>query len=90
MEISIDLSKLDDSQLSVMSMVCPDEVRAELKRRSAFPDLKTGFTELEKAVFDLRSVVDSVKQTAATRAVKDSGIITVAERLLITWENGHG
>lgn len=90
MQVNIDFPNLDDSQLTALAMVCPEEVQAEYRRRNAYPDLGAGFTELEKAVFDLRSVIDSVKQTAATRAVKESGIITVAEKLLATWENQNG
>jgi len=90
MQVNIDLSQLDEAQLMLMQHICPDKVKEEFRRRRAYGSLDEGFPELMQAVVDLRTVVDSIKQTAATKAVKDSRIIEVAERLITTWEVNRG
>ena len=80
--LQIDLSKLNEEQLVALSMIDPAAVMEEKERRNAFHSMGDGLTALAQAALDLEAVVESMKQTAATRAVKDTGILTIVRSLL--------
>lgn len=84
MKVEIDLSTLDDIQLAALHSAYPDLVREEYQRRNTFETLEEGLTALRQAVIDLRQATDGLKATAATRALRDSQIIEIAEKLIGT------
>jgi hypothetical protein len=86
---TVDLTKLDDTQLATFAAVSSefrDLVKQERRRRSLFTTMEDGLSALFEATLKLESVVETVKKTAATNAVRTTGIIDIAHRLLMTAE----
>jgi hypothetical protein len=83
--LQIDLSALDSVQLATFAAVSPEfepYVRAERRSRSAYQSWEEGFTDLAQAQLNLDNALQLYKNTAATKAVKDSGIVEIVNRLL--------
>lgn len=86
---TIDLTTLDSAQLASLQTVLPDltpAIRAERRRRSAYPTMEEGLSALAQASLQLDGVLAGLKLTAATAAVKDCGLLEVIHRLLATAE----
>lgn len=80
--VNIDLSTCSDEQLMMLQQVCPDDVKAERERRNAYATLEDGLNDLVQAGFELEQFLESVKNTAATRAVKDTNVVQIIQRLV--------
>ena len=79
--VHIDPKKLSDEQLAALMLIEPDIAREELERRACYETMEEALSDLIQAVVDVRKVVDSIKQTAATRAVKETRILESAEKV---------
>jgi len=77
---------LTDDQLNALSLVDPVAVADERFRRGAAETVSLGMTALAKAAFKLAHVVDGMKNTAATVAVKEADIVGAARRLIARLE----
>lgn len=85
----INLKTLDDTQLATLAAVSTDlalEVKAERRRRSAYTTIEEGFSDLASASLKLDNALQGIKGTAATKAVRDSNIVSVTNRLLAAAE----
>lgn len=80
--VEIDLTKLSEDQLNAFSLVDPVSVEAERSRRLAYNSIGEGLTDLARASFQLAHVLDGMRNTAATLAVKETGIVQIVNRLL--------
>jgi hypothetical protein len=82
--ISIDISKLDEKQLTALALIDPEAVKGELLRRKAYPTLTEGVTELRQAHLDLSVLLDNTSNRKTAKAVRDTGIVAIIDRLLVT------
>lgn len=82
--IEVNLESLTDHQLDLFAAIDPEAVREERRRRMCFPSTAEGLTALAKARVLLEHRIEGSKRTRASRAVIDSGILDVVERLLLT------
>lgn len=80
--IQIDVTTLSEEQLTALALICPDTAAAERERRSAFPTLADGLGALAQAALNLEQALEGHRQTAATKAVKDTEILSIIRRLL--------
>jgi hypothetical protein len=86
-ELTLDLSKLSEEQLSLLVAISPEAAKRERMRRSAFVNLTEAFTALAQVGYQLEVFVDLYKKTAATQALLDSRAIEVINRALATAMN---
>jgi hypothetical protein len=87
--MNIDLTQLDDVQLSALSLVNVEASKAvadERKRRRLFPSMDTALSALFEAGYDLENRLSALKKTEAVAAVRETGILDVLSRLFLTAE----
>ena len=82
MKVEVELTKLSEDELDFFAQINPDAVRQERDRRNAYSSIDQGLSELAQASFELQQFYDNSKKTAATRAIKDTGILEVVQKLL--------
>lgn len=82
--IEIDVSTLNDEQLTALAMIAPEAVMEEKDRRESFSTLDEFFNALLAGSLRLETSLAGMRGTAAVKAVRDSGLLDVVRRGLTT------
>lgn len=82
--IEIDVTTLNNEQLTALAMIAPDAVQEEQARRESFPTLDEFFNALLAGAVHLETSLSGLRGTAAVKAVQDSGLLDVVRRGVLT------
>ena len=78
--VQVNIATLTEEQLTAFAFIAPEAAREERTRRFAYGTQRQFLTELAQAALDLEAALAGHRQTAAARAVKDSGVLLVVQR----------
>lgn len=82
--MAFDIKELDQTQLALLSQIDPQAVKEEMARRSAYDTMVDGLADVGQAALEVENFLASIKNTAATKAVKESLLLDKVRRLLAT------
>ena len=82
--LQIDVSILDEKQLTALALIDPDAVRKELIRRKAFATPEDAITALRQSHLELSALLEGLKDRRWVSALRKTNIISVIDRLLVT------
>ena len=82
--VTFDLTTVSDEQLVLFSNMFPEEVLAEIERRSTFETMDEGLTALAAAQLHLETLVSNHGKSSIVQALRQHGVTNTINKVLAT------